>query len=313
MNNELIVCVFMLINYRSDLDIDSKKWRLRADLLNDIAMTTELFLLPYYPKHSTYILCLTTMMRAVVGVSGGATRSAMTLHHALRNNMADVSAKDSAQETCVNLIGSFIGLFLLTSVSTPAWVASVFFFFTLVHIYANVKAVKSVCLKTFNEARYLIALEEYFRNGSVLPPKVVNQLERVTVGQTVSLTAKVRIGSSVKDLTEQIRNKYEIEDLVACFETRDKFLIAETKNYVGVYLHYDVKPHEILRAYFFVASYLQDRSQIRDNYWEVQAKWSEFLNLAQLAGTFIFHVSLNKFIDYLLKNRLQRTLASFTR
>lgn len=313
MNNELIVCVFMLINYRSDLDIDSKKWRLRADLLNDMAMTTELFLLPYYPKHSTYILCLTTMMRAVVGVSGGATRSAMTLHHALRNNMADVSAKDSAQETCVNLIGSFIGLFLLTSVSTPAWVASVFFFFTLVHIYANVKAVKSVCLKTFNEARYLIALEEYFRNGSVLPPKVVNQLERVTVGQTVSLTAKVRIGSSVKDLTEQIRNKYEIEDLVACFETRDKFLIAETKNYVGVYLHYDVKPHEILRAYFFVASYLQDRSQIRDNYWEVQAKWSEFLNLAQLAGTFIFHVSLNTFIDYLLKNRLQRTLTSFTR
>lgn len=266
------------------MDIDSKKWRLRADLLNDVAMTTELFLLPYYPKYSTYILCLTTMMRAIVGVSGGATRSAMTLHHALRNNMADVSAKDSAQETCVNLIGSFIGLFLLTSVSTPAWVAAVFFFFTLVHIYANVKAVKAVCLKTFNEARYLIALEEYFRNGSVLPPKVVNQLERVTVGQTVSLTAKVRIGSSVKDLTEQIRNKYEIEDLVACFETRDKFLIAETKSYVGVYLHYDIKPHEILRAYFFVASYLQDRSQIRDNYWEVQAKWSEFLNLAQLAG-----------------------------
>lgn len=270
--------------FRSDLDIDSKKWRLRADVLNDLAMTTELFLLPYYTKYSTYILCLTTMMKAIVGVAGGATRSALTLHHALRNNMADVSAKDSAQETLVNLIGSFIGLFLLTSVANPAYVASVFFIFTLIHIYANVKAVKSVCLKTFNEARYLIALEEYFRNGSVLPPKVVNTLERVTIGQIVSLTAKVKIGCSVKDLTEQIRNKYEIEDLVACFETRDKFLIAETKNYVGVYLHYDIKPHEILRAYFFVASYLQDRTQIRDNYWEVQAKWSEFLNLAQLAG-----------------------------
>ena len=270
----------------SDLDIDSKKWRLRADILNDLAMTTELFLLPYYPKYSTYILCFTTMMKAIVGVAGGATRSALTLHHALRNNMADVSAKDSAQETCVNLIGSFIGLFLLTSLSSPVWVATIFFLLTLVHIYANVKAVKSICLKTFNEARYLIALEEYFRNGSVLPPKVVNHLERVTIGQTVSITAKIKMGCSVKDLTEQIRNKYEIEDLIACFETRDKFLIAETKNYVGVYLHYDIKPHEILRAYFFVASYLQDRTQIRDNYWEVQAKWSEFLNLAQLAGDY---------------------------
>jgi hypothetical protein len=269
---------------RSELDIDSKKWRLRADVLNDMAMTVELFLLPYYPIYSIYILCLTTMMRAIVGVAGGATRSAMTLHHAIRNNMADVSAKDSAQETCVNLIGSFVGLFVLTGITSPTWLATIFFIVTMVHLYANVKAVKSVCLKTFNEARYLIALEEYFRNGSVLPPYSVNHLERVTLGQTVSLTAKVKLGCSVKDLTEQIRNRYEIEDLIACFETRDKFLIAETRNYVGVYLHYDIKPHEILRAYFFVASYLQDRTQIRDNYWEVQAKWGEFLNLAQLAG-----------------------------
>jgi hypothetical protein len=167
------------------LDIDSKKWRLRADLLNDMAMTIELFLLPYYPIYSVYILCLTTMMRSLVGVAGGATRSAMTLHHAIRNNMADVSAKDSAQETCVNLIGSFVGLFLLTGVTSPAWVASIFFFVTFIHLYANAKAVKSVCLKTFNEARYLIALEEYFRNGSVLAPYSVNHLERVTLGQTV--------------------------------------------------------------------------------------------------------------------------------
>lgn len=249
-----------------------------------MAMTIELFLLPYYPKHSVYILCLTTVMRSLVGVAGGATRSAMTLHHAIRNNMADVSAKDSAQETCVNLLGSCFGLFLLTGLTNPAWVSAIFFFVTFIHLYANMKAVKSVCLRTFNESRYLIALEEYFRNGSVLPPKCVNQLERVTIGQTVSLAAHVRLGCSVKDLTEQIRNRYEIEDLIACFETRDKFLIAETRGYVGVYLHYDIKPHEILRAYFFVASYLQDRSQIRDNYWEVQAKWSEFLNLAQLAG-----------------------------
>lgn len=223
-------------------------------------------------------------MKAIVGVAGGSTRSALTLHHAIRNNMADVAAKDSAQETCVNLIGSFIGLFLLTSVSDPSWVATIFFIFTMIHIYSNFKAVKSVCLKTFNESRYLIALEEFFKNGSLLPVKLVNRLERVSAGQTVSLTAKIKIGCSVKDLTEQIRNKYEIEDLIACFETRDKFLIAETKNYIGVYLHYDIKPHDILRAYFFVASFLQDRTQIRDNYWEVQAKWSEFLNLAQMAG-----------------------------
>lgn len=98
----------------SELDIDSKKWRIRADILNDVAMAIDLFVLPYYPKASTYILCATTTMKAIVGVAGGATRSALTQHHAIRGNLADVASKDSAQETCVNLIASFVGLFLLT-------------------------------------------------------------------------------------------------------------------------------------------------------------------------------------------------------
>lgn len=33
---------------------------------------------------------------------------------ALRNNLADVSAKDGSQETCVNLIASLIGVFMLS-------------------------------------------------------------------------------------------------------------------------------------------------------------------------------------------------------
>lgn len=102
------------------MDIDSKKWRIRADVLNDIAMGIEIFVLPHFMDHATYILCGTTTMRAIVGVTGGATRSALTQHHAIRGNMADVSSKDSAQETFVNLIASFLGLFLLTSIKTQS-------------------------------------------------------------------------------------------------------------------------------------------------------------------------------------------------
>lgn len=79
-------------------------------------MGIDLFVLPYYPKASTFILCATTTMKAIVGVAGGATRSALTQHHAIRGNLADVASKDSAQETCVNLVASFVGLFLLTHV-----------------------------------------------------------------------------------------------------------------------------------------------------------------------------------------------------
>lgn len=105
-------------NSRSQLDIDSKKWRIRADVLNDMAMAVEILVLPQYLPHSTYILCATTSIKAIVGIAGGATRSALTQHHAVRGNLADVASKDNSQETFVNLIASFIGLYLLTAVES---------------------------------------------------------------------------------------------------------------------------------------------------------------------------------------------------
>lgn len=36
-------------------------------------------------------------IQCIVGVAGGATRAALTMHQARRNNMGDVSAKDSSQ------------------------------------------------------------------------------------------------------------------------------------------------------------------------------------------------------------------------
>ena len=65
------------------MDIDSKKWRLRADFLNDLAMGIEIFVLPHFQELSTYILCGTSTMKAIVGVAGGATRSALTQHHGM--------------------------------------------------------------------------------------------------------------------------------------------------------------------------------------------------------------------------------------
>lgn len=267
-----------------ELDLDSKKWRIRADVLNDVAMGVEIFCLPRFPQHATYILCATTAMKAIVGVAGGATRSALTQHHALRGNLADVASKDSSQETCVNLIASFLGLFLLTAVKTQFALYVLFGVVTVAHILANIKAVKAVCLRTFNESRYLIALEEFFKSGTMLRPAVVNRLERVTVGQTVRLSMRVQMGLSAKTLVDFYKTSSEIEHLVTNFDSHDRFMIAETKSSLGVYLHFDARPQDVLKAYFYAVSYLQDRAQVRERYWEVQAKWNEFYNMAQNEG-----------------------------
>lgn len=161
-----------------------------------------------------------------------------------------------------------------------------FFLITCLHIYANSKAVKSCCLKTFNESRLLIALEQFFRCGNVLSPKDVNKLERVTIGQTVSVSLKIKIGVSVENLVKQYKTVHDIDTMLSYFDSNEKFFVAETKKCLGVYLSFDAKSQDILKGYFYAVSYLQDRTQIRDRYWEVQNKWNEFLNLSQIEGNF---------------------------
>jgi len=70
------------------------------------------------------------------------------------------------------------------------------------------------------------------------------------------------------------------------FDPHERFIIAESKKHLGVYLHFDTRSQDVLKAYFFAVSYLQDRNQIKEQYWDIQGKWQEFLNLAQKEGKF---------------------------
>ncbi|KAH8249579.1 hypothetical protein KR032_010645 [Drosophila birchii] len=273
----------------SQLDVDSKKWRLRADFLNDLAMGIEIYVLPKYPHLSTQILCGSTLLKAIVGVAGGATRAALTQHHALRGNLADVASKDSSQETCVNLVASFVGLYLLSLIKSQTVLYTIFYVVVSLHLYANLKAVRAVCLRTFNESRYLIALEEFFRSSRMLSPQQVNAMERVTIGQTVSVSLNVKLGLSVKNLIDEYKSSSVIDNIVSSFDPHEHFIIAETKKCLGVYLHFDTRPQDVLKAYFFAVFYLRDRNQIKDKYWDIQTKWQEFLTLAQQEGWMIHH------------------------
>lgn len=63
------------------LDTDCKRWRFGADVINDIALGIEIMLSSALLKPiSSIMLCISTCMKAIVGVAGGATRAAVTQH-----------------------------------------------------------------------------------------------------------------------------------------------------------------------------------------------------------------------------------------
>ncbi|XP_038836776.1 RUS1 family protein C16orf58 homolog isoform X2 [Salvelinus namaycush] len=223
------------------LDSEAKKWRLVADVLNDIAMFMEI-LAPNFPTCFTLIVCSAGIFKSIVGVAGGATRAALTLHQARRDNMADISAKDGSQETLVNLAGLLVSLILIPLVTdNPLLTFVLFFLFTILHLFANYKAVRSVVMETLNEARLAIVLHQYLRDGRVLGPLEANHKEPVFLEfrRTVPIKLGVRLGELV----------YTSEDLHLAMKNNHKpFLIGVKRGSVCVCLGTDASVCDEIRA-----------------------------------------------------------------
>ncbi|XP_040452220.1 RUS family member 1 isoform X5 [Falco naumanni] len=98
-------------------------------------------------------------LQCIVGVAGGATRAALAVHQARRDNMADVAAKDSSQETLVNGAGLLLALLLLPLLEGRPWLTGLVVTLLLVtHLGANVGAVGALRLPTLNRPRLRLAL-----------------------------------------------------------------------------------------------------------------------------------------------------------
>ncbi|XP_055008473.1 RUS1 family protein C16orf58 homolog isoform X2 [Boleophthalmus pectinirostris] len=160
------------------LDSEAKRWRLFADVLNDVAMFMEI-LAPFFPSFLA-IVCTAGVFKSIVGVAGGATRAALTVHQARRDNMADISAKDGSQETLVNLAGLLVSLLLIPLVTENAPLTLFLFaLFTFLHLVSNFKAVRAVVMETFNEARLDLVWRNFVQNGQILTPRRANEREPV--------------------------------------------------------------------------------------------------------------------------------------
>mmetsp|Transcript_42725 Transcript_42725/g.105306 ORF Transcript_42725/g.105306 Transcript_42725/m.105306 type:complete len:425 (+) Transcript_42725:66-1340(+) len=134
-------------------DAAVKEWRLFADLINDVGLTLDM-LAPLFPAHFVLVTSLGAMCKTMCGVAAGATRASITAHFALRDNLADVSTKEGAQETAVSLVGLVFGLALAQHAQlSRAWSHLLFLALTAVHVLANYRGVRCLCLSSLNTQR----------------------------------------------------------------------------------------------------------------------------------------------------------------
>lgn len=98
--------------------------------------------------------------KTLCGMSAGATKGRITQHFARHGNMADLSAKESTQETLVSLLGMIGGVLVARMLQHLQYFITwiLFGFLTLVHVWANYKAVKLLKLETLNPERTKVVL-----------------------------------------------------------------------------------------------------------------------------------------------------------
>ena len=178
----------------TQLDCDAKRWRLFADFLNDFAICLEI-LASLTQTYFRLVVCFAGVCKSLVGVAGGATRAALTQHQARRNNMADVSAKDGSQETLVNLAALICSLVILPIISNHFTLMCVLFvLLTVLHLFANYKAVRAVCMESLNQARLHLIMEHYLLTGTAPGVAAINASEPVFWGKRGGWT--IELGAS---------------------------------------------------------------------------------------------------------------------
>ncbi len=250
----------LLFSSLASLSFDGnvKEWRLFADIANDAGLTLDMLTgLPCFKDHFLLLTCLATVCKAMCGVSAGCTKSSITAHFAIGGNIADVSAKENAQETAVTLAGILGGLVFAHWIASPAAAWPVFLFLTLLHVYANYKGVVALQLYTLNTQRTALLVQDFLAtdNGKaptthLLTAAQIKEQERIWRPLWSWLRAHQPVmGCRVSDLGLSAPDLHFLRTKVY---PREKYLLSfsPTTGRVLVLLHEGAQAQDELKAFF---------------------------------------------------------------
>ena len=243
--------------------INVKRWRLFADLINDIGLTLEL-LSPRFPHLFLVLACIGTLCRALCGVAAGATRASLMSHFALHNNIADISAKEGIQETAVTLAGLVLGwqaVDWLDGDLRLTWL--VFGLLTAVHVWANVLAMRCLVLTSLDDQRADLCMTHFLTHRTTLTPKQAANRESIYYPLCSTNHHTIRLGGR---LPQQHAHPTLSRSLQAAQRADRPFVLLPAvgeseKDGVEVVLSEGVEERDVLCALFCAKLYVDKMRQ----------------------------------------------------
>lgn len=173
-----IATILFAHRFGSALEPECKMYRLLADVLNDIGFVLDC-LSPAFPKHiRVIILSFSSVLRALCGVAAGSAKASLSAHFAQWNNLGELNAKDSSQETVISLMGSLIGGLVVSWFTTPVATWTLLMLLLSIHLETNRRAVRAVSMRTLNRQRATLVYH-HLRAGHVPAPDEISTQEYI--------------------------------------------------------------------------------------------------------------------------------------
>ena len=199
-------------------EIYPKEWRFIADCLCNIGLFAQM-LVHSLPHLYLPLIIISSISFACLGIAAGAAKARISAHFAKEGHLADVTAKESTQETAVSLIGMVIGWVSASFVDEDMFLAWILFFVcTCAHLYFNYRLVNVLVFNNLNPQRCFliekilreqqpdrqIGLEAIFDPSCWPMPTEVAQMESIFLIPIYLSWKGPRIGCPLLDLLSGI-------------------------------------------------------------------------------------------------------------
>ena len=226
-------------------DQNVKEWRLFADLINDVGLTLDM-LAPLSTGPSTFatLAALGTACKTICGMVAGATRASISAHLALGDNLADLSAKEGAQEAAVTLVGLVLGSTLAGYVGDSlvnGWI--VFVLLTAVHVWSNWRGVGCLAFRWLNLQRGMLVTAAWVERHEIPPPNRLAAHERLWRPLTLCMRGP-RLGVSAASV---VSSAEDLLILQAIFK-EERYMLREVGGRAHVMLRVDATGADALKA-----------------------------------------------------------------
>jgi hypothetical protein len=258
----MVASLLFAYTYSDYFEVNVKEFRLLADFLNNVALICNLCV-SLLPSRFLLLSCASATCSSLCGLIAGATKARISAHFAQGNHLADVTAKESTQETAVTLIGLVIGYITAKLIGEDILITWMIFLVLLcIHQIANYILVRVLILDTVNPQRCWILMRLCIPfdidNGEVLEvadPETVARLETLSrplwlagYGPTLGVSLEI-ISGALNYMSSGKGDEFTLKTLLEAWHGHHFIIGFNCKGRVVICLSNECDEVDALRAY----------------------------------------------------------------